>query len=134
IVLSGVVALTLTPVLCAMILRRNHSQNKRRSPIDRFLDWFNRSFEKVTGKYAALLRKIVDRRTVTYGIFALFAVGTVMLNNTLPAGFIPSEDQGMIYAIIQMPPGSTLERTNHVARKLQEIAEEVDGIQSVSSL
>ena len=134
IVLSGVVALTLTPVLCAMILKNNYGKPKRKSPVDKFIDWFNRKFEKVTGKYTSLLTRIVDRRMVTYGIFVLFAVGTFLMNKTLPAGFIPSEDQGMIYAIIQMPPGSTLERTNDVSRKLQQIAEEVDGIQSVSSL
>src|SRR5918993_628787 len=134
IILSGVVALTVTPVLCAMILKNNYGKPKRKSPVDKFIDWFNRKFEKVTGKYTNLLTHIVDRRMVTYGIFVLFAVGTFLMNKTLPAGFIPSEDQGMIYAIIQMPPGSTLERTNDVSRKLQQIAEEVDGIQSVSSL
>lgn len=134
IVLSGVVALTLTPVLCAMILKNNHGRHKRRTPIDRFVDWFNARFDRVTGRYTTLLSRIVARRTVTYGTFVLFAIGTFLINTTLPSGFIPSEDQGMIYAIIQMPPGSTLERTNDVARKLQKIAEEVDGIQSVSSL
>jgi hydrophobic/amphiphilic exporter-1 (mainly G- bacteria), HAE1 family len=134
IVLSGVVALTLTPVLCAMILRNNHGKPKRKSPVDKFIDWFNNRFEYITGKYTSLLGYIVNRRTVTYGTFVLFAVGTFFLNNSLPAGFIPSEDQGMIYAILQMPPGSTLERTNDLSRRLQDIAEEVEGIQSVTSL
>jgi HAE1 family hydrophobic/amphiphilic exporter-1 len=52
----------------------------------------------------------------------------------LPSGFVPNEDQGMIYAIIQTPPGSTLEQTNDVSRRVQELIKEVDGIQSVSSL
>lgn len=134
IVLSGVVALTLTPVLCAMILKNNYGKPRRKSPVDKFIDWFNNRFEYVTAKYTGLLTKIVDRRSITYGTFILFAVGTFFLNNTLPAGFIPSEDQGMIYAIIQMPPGSTLERTNDVSRRLQEIAEEIEGIHSVTSL
>ena len=55
-------------------------------------------------------------------------------NKVLPAGFIPNEDQGMIYAIIQTPPGATLERTNEVAKKLQKICEETEGVESVSSL
>jgi HAE1 family hydrophobic/amphiphilic exporter-1 len=134
IILSGIVALTLTPVLCAMILKNNHGAPKKKTPINRFLDWFNRRFESVTGKYTGLLTKIVDRRIVTYGMLILFAFGIFSVNKNLPAGFIPNEDQGMIYAIIQTPPGSTLERTNDVSRKLQDIAEEVDGIQSVSSL
>jgi len=81
-----------------------------------------------------LLKLIAHRQAITYGILLAFGVGIFLVDKTLPAGFIPNEDQGMIYAIIQTPPGSTLERTNDVSRKLQEIAEEVDGIQSVSSL
>lgn len=134
IVLSGVVALTLTPVLCAMILKSPHGQPKRRTPIDRFIQWFNRNFEKVTGRYTRLLTLIVNRRVVTFGMLILVGLGVFVVDKTLPAGFIPNEDQGMIYAIIQTPPGSTLERTNDVSRHLQKIAEEVEGIQSVSSL
>ncbi|MCW5906235.1 MAG: efflux RND transporter permease subunit [Chitinophagales bacterium] len=134
IVLSGVVALTLTPVLCAMILKNNHGKPKRKTPINIFIDWFNKRFEKVTGKYTGILKLIVDRRVVTYGMLGIFAFAIVGVNEKLPAGFIPNEDQGMIYAIIQTPPGATLERTNDVARTLQKIAEEVEGIQSVSSL
>ncbi|WP_291274970.1 efflux RND transporter permease subunit [Flavobacterium sp.] len=134
IVLSGIVALTLTPVLCAMILKNTHGQPRKKTPINRFIDAFNRWFEKLTGKYTNILTKIVDRRLVTFLVLGGFAVGTFFVNETLPAGFIPGEDQGMIYAIIQTPPGSTLENTNAVARKLQAIAKKVEGIQSVSSL
>lgn len=134
IVLSGVVALTLTPVLCAMILKNPHGRPRKKSPIDKFISWFNKKFESLTGKYTRLLKLIVNRRTVTFGILLVFGLGIFGIDKTLPAGFIPNEDQGMIYAIIQTPPGSTLERTNDVSRQLQKIAEEVDGIQSVSSL
>jgi HAE1 family hydrophobic/amphiphilic exporter-1 len=133
IVLSGVVALTLTPVLCAMILKNNHGK-KKRTPVTIFIDWFNRGFEKLTGRYTSLLRVIVNRRVITFGILAAFGFGIFAVNKVLPAGFIPSEDQGMVYAIIQTPPGSTLERTNDVARQLQAIAEKIEGVQSVSSL
>ncbi len=134
IVLSGLVALTLTPVLCAMILKNNHGEPKKRSIVDKFLDWFNAKFERLTGGYTWLLTLIVNRRVVTWAILASFGFGIFAVNQILPSGFIPNEDQGMIYAIIQTPPGSTLERTNEVSRHLQEIAEEVEGIQSVSSL
>ncbi|MDN4163895.1 efflux RND transporter permease subunit [Cytophagales bacterium LB-30] len=134
IVISGVVALTLTPVLCAMILKNNHGKPKKLTPIDRFIAWFNRHFDTLTGKYTQLLRLIVNRRVITYGVLIVFALGILGVNHTLPSGFIPNEDQGQIYAIIQTPPGTTLERTNDISRKLQEIAEEIDGIQSVSSL
>lgn len=134
IVLSGVVALTLTPVLCAMILKSTHGQAKRRTPIGVFIDAFNRVFERVTGRYVKVLEKIADRRLVTFGMLIVFSVGILGVNKVLPSGFVPNEDQGMIYAIIQTPPGTTLEHTNDVARQLQAIAEKVDGVASVSSL
>jgi HAE1 family hydrophobic/amphiphilic exporter-1 len=134
IVLSGIVALTLTPVLCAMILKNNHGKPKRLTPIQRFLNWFNKNFDKLNGKYTKLLQIIVNRRVITFGLLAAFGFGIFGLNQVLPTGFIPNEDQGQIYAIIQTPPGSTLERTNDVARELQEIAKEIPDIQSVTSL
>lgn len=134
IVISGLVALTLTPVLCAMILKNHHGKHRKKTIIDRFIDAFNRGFEKLTGRYVGLLRLIVNRRVVTWGILLAFGVGIFGITAKLPSGFIPSEDQGMIYAIVQTPPGSTLERTNDITRKLQAIAEKVEGIQSVSAL
>jgi len=135
IVLSGIVALTLTPVLCAMILKPHaHGTPKRRSPIGMFIVWFNRRFEGVTNQYVRLLEHIVTRRAVTFGILILFGIGIFGVNRTLPAGFIPNEDQGQIYAIIQTPPGTTLERTNQVSRELQTIARSIEGVESVSSL
>lgn len=134
IVLSGIVALTLTPVLCAMILKNTHGNPPSKSPISMFINWFNKRFDIVTNRYTGLLKLIANRQLVTYAILLAFCAGIFWVNKTLPSGFIPNEDQGMIYAIIQTPPGATLERTNDVARKLQKIAEEVDGIQSVSSL
>lgn len=134
IVLSGIVALTLTPVLCAMILKDTHGQPKRKTPISLFLDGFNWVFEKVTGRYTNFLEKVVTLRTVTFIVLGLFSAGIFYVDKILPAGFIPGEDQGMIYAIIQTPPGSTLETTNKVARHLQSLAKQIDGVESVSSL
>lgn len=134
IVLSGVVALTVTPVLCAMILKNNHGKPRKKTWMNRLLDRFNRGFEKLTGKYVGLLRIIAHRKLITVGLFVLFALGIVAVSNSLPSGFIPSEDQGMLYAIIQTPPGSTLERTNDLSEKLVKVIKEVDGVKSVSSI
>ncbi len=134
IVLSGVVALTLTPVLCAMILKNDHGVRKKRTPIGVCLDAFNRYFERGTGVYTRLLKAIVNRRVVTFAMLLAFGGGIVGINRVVPAGFVPNEDQGMIYAIIQTPPGATLERTNDVSRELQDIAKHVEGVESVSSL
>ena len=134
IVISAIVALTLTPVLCAMMLKNNHGKPKSKNPLSRALDGFNRGFEKLTGKYVGLLRSIVSRRVVTFAILAAFCAGIFYENTILPAGFIPNEDQGTIYAIIQTPPGSTLEKTNEVSQRLLKICEEIDGVEGVSSL
>ncbi|MEY3739067.1 MAG: hypothetical protein RL544_1845, partial [Bacteroidota bacterium] len=134
IVISGFVALTLTPVLCAIFLKNTHGQPKKKTPINLFLNWFNKTFDRATGKYEKFLRLIVNRRTITFTVLVIFGFGIVGVNKILPAGFIPNEDQGQIYAIIQTPPGTTLERTNQISNKLQAIAKEVEGVSSVTSL
>ena len=134
IVLSGVVALTVTPVLCAMILKNNHGKPRKKHLLNRFIDSFNRGFEKLTGRYVWLLRLIAHRRIVTIGLFTVFSLGIFLISNNLPSGFIPSEDQGMLYAIIQTPPGSTLERTNDLSNKLVDVITQVEGVKSVSSI
>ncbi|MHB1278858.1 MAG: efflux RND transporter permease subunit [Bacteroidia bacterium] len=134
IVISGIVALTLTPVLCAMILKNNHGKPRKKNAFNRFMDGFNSGFDKLTGRYAALLRKIANRRVITFGLLIAFGLGSLGIVKYLPSGFVPAEDQGMIYAILQTPPGTTLERTNDVSRDLQRAALKVEGVHSVSSL
>jgi len=134
IVLSGIVALTLTPALCAIMLKNTHGKPKRSNQIDRILEGFNRWFGRLSSKYQRLLNVIVNRRMVTFTLLLAFCAGTWLLNNDLPTGFIPNEDQGMFYAIIQTPPGSSLERTNAISERLQKIAESIPDVQSVSSL
>lgn len=136
IVISAIIALTLTPVLCAMMLKNHHAQghHKKQNMLTKALDSFNRVFDRLTGKYVTLLKSIVSRRWLTFFILIAFCAGTFLVNQFLPSGFIPSEDQGTIYAIIQTPPGSTLETTNEVSQRLQKVCEKVDGIESVSSL
>ncbi len=134
IILSGIVALTLTPALCAIMLKNNHGSTKKKTLIDRFLDGFNKGFNKLSGKYELVLSKVVSRRILTFGILVAFCLGVWGLSGSVPSGFIPNEDQGMVYAIIQTPPGSTLERTDQIAEKLQKMCEDIDGVKSVSSL
>jgi multidrug efflux pump subunit AcrB len=95
---------------------------------------FDRAVEKVTVGYTGFLRPIVNRRLLTSLVIGGFAFGVVALSSQLPAGFIPLEDQGMIYGILQTPPGSTLEYTNSKSTELQEIAKSIDGVNSVSAL
>lgn len=134
IILSGIVALTLTPALCAIVLKNNHGIPAKRTPVKMFIDGFNKLFNKSAGKYQKLLEKVASRRLITFVVLLAFSIGTFLLNKVVPSGFIPNEDQGMFYAVIQTPPGSSLERTNEIAERVQKIAEGIDGIQSVSAL
>ncbi len=134
IMLSGIVALTLTPALCALILKSKHGKAKKETPVEKFLGTFNNLFNIGAGKYKNYLNKTVTRKVITFSLLLIFCGFTYLLSNKLPSGFIPAEDQGMIYAIIQTPPGSTLERTNQTALQLQKVCEKIDGVQSVSSL
>lgn len=134
ITISGLCALTLTPALCALILSNKHDEKRKQNVITRFLNKFDHSFKNGSEKYKSVLKRTVARKAITFPLLLLFCGYAYFLNNMLPSGFIPQEDQGMIYAEIVTPPGSTLERTNQVARQLQDICEKVDGVESVSSL
>jgi HAE1 family hydrophobic/amphiphilic exporter-1 len=171
IVLSGLVALTLTPVLCAMILQSHTDTSRgktRRDPrvlllyvlggllVLGLLTWlahhlwgpvgllflllplfqrpFDRAVEKVTAGYAGVLRRIVARRALSVAVVGCFAAGIYVVNLGLPTGFIPGEDQGIVYAVLQTPPGSTLEYTNAKSHELEAIAKEIEEVASVTSL
>lgn len=135
IVISGLVALTLTPVLCAMVLRNHHaSHTKSKNLLARGINRFNALFDKLTQAYMWLLGKIVSKRIITFGVIALFLVGVFIFNKKVSSGFVPNEDQGTIYGIVQTPPGSTLEYTNQIVNQLQKISEKVEGVESVTAM
>jgi HAE1 family hydrophobic/amphiphilic exporter-1 len=170
ILLSGLVALTLTPVLCAIVLKPHRPAKQvkvRRGPkvillylfgaslllgltylayrlwgpvgfLFILLPFLQRPFnfliEKITNGYAGLLGLIVTRRLVSLAVVGGFAAGIYVVNSRLPTGFIPNEDQGIIYGVIQTPPGSTLEYTNAKSRELEQIAKEIEEVTSVTSL
>jgi HAE1 family hydrophobic/amphiphilic exporter-1 len=134
IILSGVIALTLTPALCASMLKNTHGIKKKKTIVNSFILGFNNWFNRLQKKYKKILRAIVNRRVVTFVILLLFCLGTWGLSTVVPSGFIPNEDQGIFYAIILTPPGSTLERTDDISSQVQKIAAGIEGIKSVSSL
>ena len=134
IILSGVVALTFTPAICAIMLKNTHGEAKKQTPLNRFLAAFNAKFNILEGRYKNLVSKVVNRRVVTILVLILFSFGTWVLSSNVPSGFIPNEDQGLFYAIIQTPAGSTLERTDEIASQLQKIATSIPEIKSVSSM
>ncbi len=134
IVLSGVVALTLTPALCALLLKNHYGEQKKRTVLSKFFDGFNRWYEGLENKYKNLLSKIANRRMVTFGVILAFCAGTGILGKILPTGFIPNEDQGTFYASVTTPSGATLERTKEVVNAIQREAQNLEGVESVSTL
>lgn len=133
-VVSLVVAVLATLTLRSALSSANVGEEKKRGPLGMFLHGVNQLVEGITGVYAAILRRIVTLRVLTILFISGFGVGIYVVNTVLPSGFIPLEDQGIIYGIIQTPPGSTLEYTNSKARELQAVCKKFDEITSVSSL
>ncbi len=134
IILSGVIALTLTPALCAVMLKNNHGKTPSKSWLNQLLMGFNNWFNKLLGKYKSFLSLIVNRRVVTFLTLVLFCLGTWSLSSRIPSGFIPNEDQGVFYAIVLTPAGSTIERTDAVVSEIQKVAATIEDIQSVSTI
>ena len=133
IILSGVVALTFTPSLCALLLKNTHGIPKKKTPINRIIISFNNWFKNTQGRYKKLIDLIVSRRAITFIILIGFCFGTWALSSNVPTGFIPNEDQGVFYCLISTPAGSTLERTDAVLGQIQKVANQMEDVQSVST-
>lgn len=133
IVISGINALTLTPALCAIMLKPV-DPNAKKTIITRFFDAFNRRYDSISGKYKKLLGVIVNRRVLTVAILLAFIVGTWGIGRVLPTGFIPTEDQGTVYVNVTTPVGSTLERTETVMDEIDRVSQQLKEVESISSL
>ncbi|WP_276876070.1 efflux RND transporter permease subunit [Chryseobacterium joostei] len=133
IVISGVNALTLTPALCAIILKP-HNHHKKKTIVDRFFQSFNTGFDRLTNGYVGILSKFATRTTVTFGILFLFVGLTFVTSKFLPTGFIPMEDQGMVYVSVTTPQGATVERTEKVLDEVTVIAKKIKGVENVTTL
>jgi HAE1 family hydrophobic/amphiphilic exporter-1 len=134
IVISGINALTLTPALCALMLKNTHGQPSKNNLLDKFFRGFNAGYDSISGKYRKLLSTIINRRTVTIGLLIAFCIGTYGINTILPTGFIPTEDQGVINVNVTTPVASTVERTEAVLDEIQKAAQSISVVESVSSL
>ena len=147
IVLSGVNALTLSPALCAMLLKPHvkkenpglvdrffKAYNKNPGLVDRFFKAYNKAYFRFEEKYRLGLHRFLGRKFWTYATLILFLLATVGINQILPTGFIPNEDQSMIYVNVNTPPGATLERSEAVLNKIQADLLPLDEIESISTL
>ncbi len=125
--------------LCFLIFRSllsgsEFGEEKKHGPLGVILHQFNRVFEFITATYVAVVSVIITRRLISLIVVGCFGYGIFLVNDVLPSGFIPLEDQGVIYGILQTPPGSTLEYTNAKSHELQAICKRVNEVTSVTSL
>ncbi len=131
VLISALCALTLSPALCAMILRpHGHS----RGPLGKIFDRFNQVFDWTTHHYLSGVRVLIRRMAfslLALGGFFLLAGG---LFKALPGGFLPDEDQGVIFMVVRLPDGSTLARTQAVTDKIQDQMLKIDGIRNATVL
>ncbi len=133
IVISGVNAVTLTPALCALLLKHDATA-QRKGLLGRFFGGFNKKYDALARRYQGLLTAVAGRRLVTLGLLLFFFGATWGVSRVLPSGFIPTEDQGMVYINVTTPAGATVERTEAVLAQVQRIAQHLKPVESVSTL
>jgi len=132
VMLSAFSALSLSPALAAMFLKPHHA--KTTGILGRFYSLFNRGFEATTGHYMKGTHHLVRRAIFTILIVAAVAVGAGLIGTSLPAGFVPDEDQGIMGINVTLPPASSLERTSAVLAKVEQILEKTEGVESFQTI
>ena len=131
ILISAVNALTLSPALAALFLKpHNSSEEHKKGITKRFFSAFNTGFNAITEKYVGSVKFIANRKWITIVSLVIFTAITVLLFKTTPAGFIPNEDRGLVFADISLPPGTTLEQTQLTVKKLDSIYASMDIIEA----
>ncbi|NSL91168.1 efflux RND transporter permease subunit [Chitinophaga solisilvae] len=131
ILISALNALTLSPALCALILKNHHVHDAngnghtepKKGYVKRFFSAFNTGFNAMTDKYSHTIQFLIKRKWITIGMLLIITLATVWMMRRTPAGFIPTEDQGFAVYAVTMPPGSSLDRTRGVMEKVAKIVE-----------
>jgi hydrophobe/amphiphile efflux-1 (HAE1) family protein len=112
VVLSGIIALTLTPSLCALVLKREHHVPGR------FFTWFNDWFTRVTGRYTGGAAWIIRRGAIGVALFVVMVGAAIFLWRITPGSLVPDEDQGYYIGAVFLPDGATLQRTDKVVTEV----------------
>lgn len=132
IALSGMVALTLAPALCSILLQSHDGVGH--GPVSRLLASFHRWYDRMDERSCLAVGRVARSRAATGSVLAVFLVGTGIVSFSVPRGFIPSEDQSFFYASITTPAGATLERTKSVVGDVERAGRDVDGVESIATL
>lgn len=136
ILISAINALTLSPALCAILLKP-HDTNKTKHPtgfLPRFYTSFNTAFDIVTKKYIESVRFLIRRKWISLVLISGFGLIFYVLIKTTPTGFVPSDDSGAIFGNVILPPASTLERTEKIAKEIDSIARSIPEVELSSTL
>jgi HAE1 family hydrophobic/amphiphilic exporter-1 len=134
IVISAINALTLSPALCALFLKgHDDKQNsKKKGFLGRFFNGFNRGFSATVNKYGKALYFLYRNKWIT-AVVLLAAVGAIYWSSSvLPTGFVPDEDRGIVFLNVELPAGSSIDRTHQVNRKLYEKIIKIPGVKAGS--
>jgi HAE1 family hydrophobic/amphiphilic exporter-1 len=131
VIFSAFNALTLSPALSALLLR---PRKEARGPLGAFFRWFNKWFGKATDGYVNWCHHLIKRPSL--GLLGLLGITVVALwlGARLPTGFVPDEDQGYFYMNVQLPPASSLQRTDEVCEQIEKILEETPGVQTFNTV
>jgi hydrophobic/amphiphilic exporter-1 (mainly G- bacteria), HAE1 family len=132
IALSGLTALTLTPALCVLLLKK--PEHNQKNLLGKFFHAFNHRYDQIAQKYLVWVGVLISKRILMWLILLGSVVGTAVLSGIVPSGFIPSEDQGTLYVNATTPAGATLERTESVMDQVYKSIKGVDAIESFSTL
>jgi hydrophobic/amphiphilic exporter-1 (mainly G- bacteria), HAE1 family len=131
VLLSAFSALSLSPALAAMLLKPARAP---RGPLGLFFRGFNRVFDTATNGYVSVSRLLVRRAVLTILLVGVVVIGVLLLGRSIPAGFIPDEDQGLFGVNVQLPPAASLERTSAVLQRVEEILGKVEGVDSYQTI
>jgi HAE1 family hydrophobic/amphiphilic exporter-1/multidrug efflux pump len=128
VILSVIVALTLTPALCQMILR---PRKEMRGPVGMFLRGFNKLFSKITNGYLGGVGFFLRRAVIGVACLAGLWFGAGSLLMKLPTGFVPNEDQGYFFAVFNLPDGASMERTDQLMRRAEADLKNIPGVAEI---
>jgi HAE1 family hydrophobic/amphiphilic exporter-1 len=131
VILSAISALTLSPALCALLLR---PKKQYRGPLGAFFRGFNKLFDRATDGYGNWVTVLLRRGTLTVLLLLVFSGGAGFLGRSLPSGFIPEEDQGYLFAVLSLPPPSSLQRANEVSKQVEAVLERTEGVQTYNTI
>jgi len=124
-------ALTLSPALCALLLR---PRKKIPGPVGRFFGWFNRTFNRGTERYVETSSLFIRRSSIALVILGVSCVVAFFVGDRLPVSFLPEEDQGYMMASLQLPYASSLSRTSDAVKQVEKVLMNTPGIQYVSPI